>query len=77
MLKFFVDWYEFECGFKSCLEWVLRVEDCLLGVLNLFESEVDVERFKVSEVGFFVMYFKLGKVKFLNKLREGREVRMF
>ena len=73
MLKSSVDWHEFECGLKSCLEWALRAEDRLSGALNLLESEVDVERLKVSEVGSFVTYSKLGKAKLSTKPREGRE----
>ena len=73
MLKSSIDWHEFECGLKSCLEWALRAEDRLSGALNLLESEVDVERLKVSEVGSFVTYSKLGKAKLSTKQREGRE----
>ena len=27
MMKSSVDWHEFECGLKSCLEWVQRTEE--------------------------------------------------
>lgn len=50
MLKLLVDWYEFECGFKSCLEWVLRVEEYLVcELVDLCENEIDIGWFKVSE----------------------------
>ena len=50
MLKSSVDWHEFECGLKSCLEWVLRAEERLARELvDLRENETDIGRLKVSE----------------------------
>ena len=50
MLKSSVDWHEFECGLKSCLEWVLRAEEHLARELvDLRENETDIGRLKVSE----------------------------
>lgn len=50
MLKSSVDWHEFECGLKSCLEWVLRAEERLARELaDLPENETDIRRLKVSE----------------------------
>ena len=50
MLKSSVDWHEFECGLKSCLEWVLRAEERLTRELvDLRENETDIGRLKVSE----------------------------
>ena len=50
MLKSSVDWHEFECGLKSCLEWVLRAEERLAReVIDLPENETDIARLKVSE----------------------------
>ncbi|KAL9958264.1 hypothetical protein ACROYT_G035259 [Oculina patagonica] len=47
MLKSSVDWHEFECGLKSCLEWVLRAEDRLAReVVDLPENETDIGRLK-------------------------------
>lgn len=50
MLKSSVGWHEFECGLKSCLEWVLRAEEHLARELvDLRENETDIGRLKVSE----------------------------
>ena len=50
MLKSSVDWHEFECGLKSCLEWVMKAEERVAReVLDLPENETDIERLKVSE----------------------------
>jgi len=50
MLKSSVDWHEFECGLKSCLEWVLRAEERLARELvDLRKNETDIERLKVSK----------------------------
>lgn len=58
MLKASVDWHEFECGLKSCLEWVQRAEDRLSRELP--ENEVDSSWLKVSEPSFFAEnYFVL------------------
>ena len=49
MLKASVDWHEFECGLKSCLEWVLRAEERLSREVDLPENEVDVGWLKVCK----------------------------
>ena len=52
MLKASVDWHEFECGLKSCLEWVQRAEERLSR--DLPENEVDSSWLKVGELSFLV-----------------------
>ena len=47
MMKSSVDWHEFECGLKSCFDWVQRAEERL--VRDLRENEVDNSRLKVSK----------------------------
>lgn len=47
MMKSSVDWHEFECGLKSCFDWVQRAEKRL--VRDLRENEVDNSRLKVSK----------------------------
>ena len=51
MLKASVDWHEFECGLKSCLEWVQRAEERLSR--DLPENEVDSSWLKVGKPFFF------------------------
>ena len=52
MLKSSVDWHEFECGLKSCLEWVQRAEERL--ARDLAENEANITWLKVcnSSVSF-------------------------
>jgi len=47
MLKSSVDWHEFECGLKSCLEWVQRAEERL--ARGLPENEADISWLKVGD----------------------------
>lgn len=56
MLKSSVDWHEFECGLKSCWEWVLRAEERL--ARDLPENETDISRLKVGETS--VPQYELG-----------------
>ena len=55
MLKASVDWHEFECGLKSCLEWVHRAEERLSR--DLPENEVDSSWLKVGDPSFFADFF--------------------
>ena len=55
MMKSSIDWHEFECGLKSCLDWVQRAEDRLLR--HLRENEGDISRLEVGNetiIFFFV-----------------------
>ena len=59
MLKASVDWHEFECGLKSCLEWVQRAEERLSR--DVPENEVNSSWLKVWEPSFcaenYVFYY--------------------
>ena len=49
MLKCSVDWHEFECGLKSCLEWVQRAELRSADEFDLPGNKLDIGKLKVSE----------------------------
>ena len=55
MLKASVDWHEFECGLKSCLEWVQWAEERL--TRDLPENEVDSSWLKVGDPSSFAEFF--------------------